>query len=146
MLKNNVLEHLKENKIKITNERVEIISVLEKTTFPLTPADLLIRIQAKLPKANLTTVYRNLEMLEDFGLVKRLTFNKTSFSYEIVSNRAHHHHVICKSCGKVEDLENISEKFVSGVSEHTNFEIQDHNLEFFGLCPDCREKQSVLIK
>jgi len=137
---NDVLGLLKENKVKLTNERREIISVLENTKFPLSPNDIFLRITPKLPKANLTTVYRNLEMLEGLNLVKRLAFNKTNFSYELVNDRLHHHHVICKNCGRVEDLENVSEKFVKEVASQTKFKIADHNLEFFGLCESCQKE------
>ena len=134
-----ILALLKENRIKLTNERRGIIAVLQKTKAPLSPADLFLRIKPELPKANLTTVYRNLEMLEGLKLVKRLTFNKDSFYYELVSDRDHHHHVICKKCGRVEELENVSEKFVNEVSAQTRFKIEDHNLEFFGLCEECQK-------
>ena len=134
----NLLTLLKEHKIKITSERRVIVSVLEQTKFPLSPTDLFLAIRPKMPKANLTTVYRNLEMLEGLGLVKRLGFNKNYFSYELVDDRAHHHHIVCRNCGRVEDLENISEKFVSDVSKQTKFKIEDHNLEFFGLFEECK--------
>jgi Fur family ferric uptake transcriptional regulator len=129
---------LKENKIKLTGERRAIISVLEQTKIPLSPANLFLRIKTSLPKANLTTVYRNLEMLEGLGLVKRLGFNKSYFSYELVGEREHHHHIICQRCGKVEELEGISENFVREVSKQTKFIVEDHNLEFFGLCKECQ--------
>jgi Fe2+ or Zn2+ uptake regulation protein len=139
-MQKDILELLKDNRVKLTNERREIISVLLSSEFPLSPADLFLRIKSKLPKANLTTVYRNVEMLEGLGLLKRLAFNKSNFSYELVTNRPHHHHVICRNCGKVEDLDHISEKFVSEISKRTNFKIEDHNLEFFGLCSTCQKE------
>lgn len=131
---------LKENKVKITNERGEIIGVLQHSSLPLSPADIFLRVKPDLPKANLTTVYRNLELLEGLGIVKRLAFNKTNFSYELITDRPHHHHIICKRCGKVEDLENISEKFVSEITQKTKFTIEDHSLEFFGLCKECQNE------
>jgi len=134
-----IVEFLKENRIKVTNERTSIIGVLRKTNLPLTPAEIYLQVKTQLPKANLTTVYRNLEMLEDLRLLKRLAFNQTGFSYELLTNRPHHHHAVCKKCGRVEDLENISEKFVDKISQQTNFKIEDHNLEFFGLCENCQK-------
>ncbi len=136
-----VLVLLKENNIKITDERRAILRVLQEAKLPLAPADLFLRLKPSMPKANLTTVYRNLEMLEDLGLVKRLGFNKNYFSYELIDGREHHHHIVCQSCGKVEDLENISEKFVSEIAKQTNFTIEDHNLEFFGLCVICQKEK-----
>ncbi len=137
-----ILQLLRENKIKLTNERKEIINVLKTTQAPLSPTDLYLRVKALLPKANLTTIYRNLEMLEGLGVVKRLGFNQSSFFYELVSERDHHHHAICNNCGKVEEIENISEKFVNEVAAQTKFKIEDHNLEFFGLCKECQSNES----
>jgi Fe2+ or Zn2+ uptake regulation protein len=141
-MKSAIIELLKEKKVKITNERKAIISVLEDAKAPLSPADIFLKISPNLPKANLTTVYRNLEMLKGLNLVKPLSFNKSSFFYELVSNRQHHHHAVCTCCGKVEDLKNISEKFVNDVSKATKFKIEDHNLEFFGLCETCSEESN----
>jgi Fe2+ or Zn2+ uptake regulation protein len=139
-MKEDIIELLKENKVKITNERKEIISILENAEFPLRPADIFLRLTPILPKANLTTVYRNLEMLVGLNLVKRLGFDKSSFLYELVTDRPHHHHAVCRKCGKVQDLVNISEKFLEEVSLSAKFQIEDHNLDFFGLCEDCKNK------
>jgi Fur family ferric uptake transcriptional regulator len=136
-MKKGILDLLKDRKVKITNERREIISVLEKAKYPVSPANVYRRIDTKLPKVHLTTIYRSLEMFERLGLVKRTIFNTTNFSYEIVVGRPHHHHVICKQCEKIEDLENISEKFIEEVSKKTKFRIENHTLEFFGLCESC---------
>lgn len=133
------LEVLKDNKIKLTNERREIISILEKAKLPLSSYGIFLRLTLILPKANLTTVYRNLEMLEDLTLVKKLGLNKASFFYELVTNRPHHHHAICRNCGKVEDFESISEKFVNEISKFSRFKVEDHNLEFFGVCRSCQK-------
>lgn len=137
-MENDVINTLKENKVKITSERKAIIDVLFKNKKPLSPADIFLKIKPKLISVNLTTIYRNLEMLEGLNLIKKIGFNKGYFSYELVANRPHHHHVVCRKCKKVEDIENISENFVSQVSEQTQFKLEDHNLEFFGLCQNCQ--------
>ncbi|MDP2671799.1 MAG: transcriptional repressor [bacterium] len=140
-MRKDILGFLKENKVKITDVRQEIIAVLEKTKLPLTPAAVFFGITTKLPKANLTSVYRNLEMLEGLNLVKRLSFDKNGFSYELVSDRPHHHHVVCRNCGKLEDLSSLAaEEFVEKTAQKTNFKIEDHNLEFFGLCRECKNE------
>lgn len=135
-----ILEILRQSKVKITNERKEIIAILQESKFPLSPAEIFLRIKPELPKANLTTVYRNLELLEGMGLVNRLAFNKTNSSYELLTNVPHHHHIVCKNCGKVENLENVSEKFIGEIAKKTKFKVEDHNLEFFGLCENCQKE------
>jgi Fur family ferric uptake transcriptional regulator len=142
-MKIEIVNLLESNKIKLTNERKVIIEVLENSLLPLAPVDIYLRTTKVLPKTNLTTVYRNLELLEGLGLVKRLGFNRNSYYYELISDRGHHHHAVCRSCGKVEDLENISEKFIKEIVNSTKFKVEDHNLEFFGLCQTCSKELSL---
>lgn len=136
----NTLELLKLNKIKITTERAAITAVLEKASLPLSPAAIFRQIKPALPKANLSTVYRNLEMLEKLNLIHRVSVDPTTFSYELIHNRPHHHHIICRKCAQVEELESMSEKFISEVANKTDFIIEDHNLEFIGLCKNCQKE------
>ncbi len=137
-MKTDLLDLLKENNIKITDERRGILAILEKAEFPLSPAEIYTSLQKDYPKANLTTVYRNLEMLENLNLIRRLSHDKSFFTYELLVDRPHHHHVVCQNCGKVEDLQDFSEKFVEETGKRTSFKIESHNLEFFGLCPTCQ--------
>jgi Fur family ferric uptake transcriptional regulator len=142
-MKSGLLDLLKENKVKITDERRGILSILEKAELPLSPLEIFSKLKKDYPKANLTTIYRNLEMLENLNLVKRLSHDKSYFSYELVFDRPHHHHLVCQNCGQVEDLDEFGEKFVEEVSSKTSFRVQGHNIEFYGLCPDC-QKTSVI--
>src|SRR3989344_9435334 len=137
-MKSGLLTLLKENKVKITSERRGILSILEKAQLPLSPSEIFRLLKLTYPKANLTTVYRNLEMLEDLKLVRRLSHDKAFFSYELLFDRPHHHHLVCRNCGQVEDLDSFSEKFVGEVGKKTAFKIEGHSFEFFGLCPDCQ--------
>jgi Fe2+ or Zn2+ uptake regulation protein len=140
-MKVDLIQILKENNIKITNERKAIVSALERSKLPLSSLEIFARVKPHLPKANISTVYRNLEMLEGLNVVKRLAFHKDFFTYELAHNRPHHHHAVCTRCGKVEDLENISEEFVYQISKKTKFTIEDHNLEFFGICEKCKMEE-----
>lgn len=135
-----ILTLLKNNKIKITSERTAIIAVLDKATLPLSPAAIFRQVKTHLPKTNLSTVYRNLEMLEKLNLIRRVSLDPTTFSYEVIHNRTHHHHVVCRKCVKVEELDTISEKFIQEVTKNTDFKIENHNLEFIGLCKDCQKE------
>ena len=138
MAQKNATILLKENKIKLTKKRKGIMNVLETAKTPLSPAEIFLQIKQFLPKANLTTVYRNLELLEQKGLVKQFSFNKSSFYYELVSGRPHHHHLICTRCGRVEDSRILNEEFIDEVVKSSKFKIEDHRFEFFGLCRPCQ--------
>ena len=133
-----IIQLLKENKLKITSERKEIMKVLEDVETPLSPADIFNRVKSALPRTNLSTVYRNLELLEQKDLVKRFGFKKNRFYYELIPDRPHHHHVICKRCGMVEDSKILAEGFIEKVADSSSFKIEDHNFDFFGLCRPCQ--------
>jgi len=140
MTQKNITQLLKENNIKLTNGRKKIMTVLEEAKKPLSPSEVFSKIRLSLPKANLTTVYRNLELLRLKGLVKRFSFNKESYYYELVPDRPHHHHIICRRCGKVEDSKILAKEFIERVVRASKFKIEDHNFDFFGLCRPCQAK------
>jgi Fur family ferric uptake transcriptional regulator len=96
----------------------------------------------------LTTVYRTLDLLVRMGLLNRLSFGTGESRYEFKSGEkdAHHHHLICVKCGEIvdyrdfvdEELELVRKTEESLARKH-GFRIMDHNVEFYGLCPQCRD-------
>ena len=96
-------------------------------------------VRPKLPKISLATVYRNLETLVEQGLVRKLTMGGGQKHYD---GGVHlHYHVRCVRCGKVSDVDaepfgDLDEKALQGC---TGFEIIAHELEFEGICDDCKQ-------
>lgn len=90
--------------------------------------------------SNQTTIYRALEALTSTEVVKKIDFGDTGARYELNVGTNHHHHIVCKQCGKIEDIENCSsdelEKLVLKKSKSFT-SIQNHALEFFGVCTKC---------
>ena len=124
---------------KLTRARKAILDVLERNTLPITVAE----VHAGLVKAktdvDLVTVYRNLAMLQELGLVNAVGFQEGQMRYEVVHGRAHHHHIQCRGCGKIIDLMLCPlKKLTKLIEEQTRFSVDGHALEFFGWCPQCR--------
>ncbi len=124
---------------KLTKARKAILAVLEQNALPITVAE----VHAGLAKAktdvDLVTVYRNLAMLQELGLVNAVGFQEGQMRYEVVHGRAHHHHIQCRSCGKIVDLMLCPlKKLTKLIEEQTRFSVDGHALEFFGWCPQCR--------
>lgn len=123
---------------KITKPRLEILKILKSNHKPLTISE----ISGKLidDSIDLATVYRTMNLFEELNIVSLIDFKDEFKRYELIYDRHHHHHIVCRNCKKVENVEtcildNI-EKFLSkkGYSEIT------HSLEFFGICGECRTK------
>jgi Fur family ferric uptake transcriptional regulator len=98
-------------------------------------------VRQKLPHISLGTVYRNLDILSEHGLIRKLEFAGSQRRFDgIVSN---HYHLRCTGCGRIEDapVEPIT-TLEDGLRKVSDYEIAGHRLEFIGLCPTCKQKQN----
>jgi len=99
------------------------------------------------PGIGLTTVYRTLDLLVRMGLITKLTFGDGPSRYEFKAEKQkkHHHHLLCTNCGKIidysdfidEELE-LTKKTEVTLAKKYNFKVQDHNIEYYGLCEKCQ--------
>jgi Fe2+ or Zn2+ uptake regulation protein len=124
---------------RLTRQRESIWAAL--TAEPdrhLSAAEVADRVRADLPRVNVSTVYRTLELLVAEGLVRRTDLGADHVFYEPAHDHRHHH-VVCRACGSVahvhdEVLGNLRER-VSGAS---GFTLCDEEITMFGLCPACQ--------
>jgi len=132
-------------KFRITRQRQVILEELRKVTTHPTADEVCQLVRRRLPRISLGTVYRNLEMLADCGLVQKLELAGAQRRFD--GNVENHYHVRCNGCTRVEDLPvkplPISESELRGI---TNFEITGHRVEFFGWCPDCKKENEQANK
>ena len=88
----------------------------------------------------LSTVYRHLQALVDAGEVDVIHTpdGETTYRYCGQAHTAHHHHLVCRSCGHTEEIEGrVVERWASEVAREHGFTDVDHTLELFGTCSDC---------
>jgi Fur family transcriptional regulator, ferric uptake regulator len=126
--------------LRITEQRKIIIEELQKLTSHPTANELYEIVRQRLPRISLGTVYRNLEILSESGMIQKLEMAGTQKRFDgTVEN---HYHVRCVICGRVDDVPmppiRAIDEALAGVSE---YDILWHRLEFMGLCPACREKE-----
>ncbi|MDD4989060.1 MAG: transcriptional repressor [Candidatus Pacebacteria bacterium] len=128
---------LRDMGLKATPGRISLLEFLSKESKPLTVS----AIQKKFgKKIDTVTLYRTLEDFADKGIVRRVDFEHSHAHYEIVAGRKHHHHIICKKCEKVEDVdvcesEGVERNVLQKVKDFSF--ITNHSLEFFGICNQC---------
>jgi Fur family transcriptional regulator, ferric uptake regulator len=127
-----------EPKLKMTKQRRVIVEELRKLTTHPTAATLYEIVRNRLPRISLGTVYRNLELLADAGIIQKLETAGTQKRFDgTVEN---HYHVRCVRCGRVDDLPvplfGDIEDALHGLSD---YEILSYHLEFQGICPSCRD-------
>ncbi len=125
---------------RMTRTRQAVLSVLESTKYPLSPTELYNRLKKQKVAIDPVTVYRNLDTLKGLGLVTQLKLHQDGqFRYELREGREHHHHIRCKSCGRIVDLLLCPlKKLTAMIEQETRFVVGDHSLEFSGWCPKCQ--------
>ncbi len=125
-----------------TRQREVILEELQKLTSHPTAADLYEIVRRRLPRVSLGTVYRNLELMSEMGVVCKLqgVGNEARFD----GNCHRHDHVRCVECGRVADvhappldLSYLNQDHLGG------FTVVDHRLELRGVCPECMKRRSA---
>lgn len=131
-------EHiLKANKLKMTPTRLAILEVFSADCKPVNAEYIFEKLKKQM--INLVTIYRTLASFEKVGILKLVDLHKDSAFYELGAH--HHHHIVCEKCGCVEsfddcDIKELSKKVLKNSSKFK--EINQHSLEFFGVCKKCK--------
>lgn len=128
----------RKNGKSFTGVRSVILDILESATAPLNPKQILDLVTVKKP--DLATVYRNLSLMESLGLIQNVDLGEGFKRYEMKRPEKHRHHIVCKKCGKIEDVAECGlQEIERKIFRKIGFKIEEHRLEFFGVCAVCRK-------
>jgi Fur family ferric uptake transcriptional regulator len=107
-----------------------------------TAADLLADARQRDVRVGRATVFRTLDLLVLRGSLERIELPNGDHAYVACAPQEHHHHVVCRSCGKSVEVTDAGLQSVVGqIARRSGYQIDSHRLEFFGLCPDCAAAQ-----
>ena len=125
---------------RLTANREVLLDTLTRAARPLTIPDIL----DERPGLAQSSVYRNLVVLEEAGVVHRVVGADEFARWELAEDLAgHHHHLICATCGRVEDvpasagLERSVAAAAAAITRTTGFRTQHHRLDLVGVCATC---------
>ncbi len=127
---------------RYTHLRRVLVETLAAAARPLTIPEIL----ASAPELPQSSAYRNMTALIDVGVVRRVVGADDHGRFELAEELSgHHHHFVCATCGKVEDvhpspkLERALGEAARAVAEEQGYQVTEHELDLLGLCPECRE-------
>jgi Fur family peroxide stress response transcriptional regulator len=124
---------------RVTKQRAAILKILRNTRAHPTADQIYDAVRQQIPNISKGTVYRNLQVLREDGVISELNLNGTLSRYEEKQSR--HYHFRCEKCGRVFDLdEPVDTEIDKRVSAKTGFKVSSHYTEFWGLCKDCQQK------
>jgi Fur family ferric uptake transcriptional regulator len=124
-------------KYRMTRQRQVILEELRKANSHLTADEVYQIVRRRLPRISLGTVYRNLEVLSESGVIKKLELGGTQKLFD--GKAETHYHARCIRCGRVDDVPGDLSSIISDVFRGvSDYEISGHELVLTGLCPDCK--------
>jgi Fur family transcriptional regulator, ferric uptake regulator len=129
---------------RYTSGRQNLVGILARAGQPMSMPEIL--VAARLPQSS---AYRNLTVLENAGVVRRIVTHDDFCRYELAEDlTGHHHHLVCESCGLVEDF-TLSTDFEASLdstllrtASKRGLEVVGHRLDVYGLCQACRRQAS----
>jgi len=135
-----VASRLRGDDQRYTVKRRALVEVLQRSGRPLSMPSIL----EQSPGMAQSSVYRNLAVLEHAAVVRRIVTNDDHAAFELSEDlSSHHHHLICSSCGVIEDfvvpedLEKQLSTVLTGAAQRHQFAASTHILDLFGTCKDC---------
>ena len=135
-----MLDTFKAHDFRITPQRIAILKILALSDGHPSIEQIYEEVKRGFPTTSLATVYKTVTLLKEMNEVLELGFPEWSNRYD--GNKPYPHpHLICTKCRKIidpdlESLEGMTEELTS----ETGFRITSHRLDFFGICPECQEK------
>lgn len=121
---------------RVTDQRRLILEAVRGTDAHPTAEGVYRQVRRRLSRISLGTVYRNLKLLAQEGLIQELD-GRGFGRYD--GNTTRHDHFTCQVCGQIYDLAApVDRRLDRRVASRTGFEILHHRVEFSGRCPACR--------
>jgi Fur family ferric uptake transcriptional regulator len=129
----------------MTNQREIILRELKKSKAHLAADELYDIVKKIMPRISLATVYRNLEILSEAGLIGKLEISgrQKRFDFDV----SDHDHIYCAVCHRVDNL-NIERKGMDSeqLGVEVGYTVTGYRVEIIGICPDCQRKEKKMEK
>jgi Fe2+ or Zn2+ uptake regulation protein len=137
MTEQELKQTLRERGLRVTPQRILIHRALSDLGRHATADEVLARVEPQLPNASLPTVYATLELLEELGIAHRIAAGTGATLWDPRSEP--HHHLVCRSCGRVDDLDvKLDTGAAVRAARRRGFRPDGSELIVSGLCERCQ--------
>ena len=135
-----LINKLSDRGYKVTPQRRIILQVLSDSHRHLSAEEIAEEVKQIEPGISVATVYRNLNLLADIGIVSRLDLHEGPARYEL--NQGHNHHLVCLGCGNAIKLGFCPmQGEIKKIIEESGFEVDSHHFEITGYCQECQVRR-----
>lgn len=123
--------------VRMTPQRQAILEYLVVEHVHPTADEIYKALSERFPNMSVATVYNNLRVFKEAGLVQEMNYGDASSRFDFVTTR--HYHIICDTCGQVVDFNYpVFDEIEAVASRLTGFQVDRHRLEVYGTCPTCQ--------
>lgn len=127
---------------RVTKQRVAISAALDTLDDFVSTQDLHRMLHEQGTRVSLATTYRILASMAEEGAVDSLRNGEGEAVYRRCAATSHHHHLLCRNCGKTVEVESPEvEKWAAKIAQANGFTQVQHTVEIFGLCADCSARK-----
>jgi Fur family peroxide stress response transcriptional regulator len=141
-----IVVRLRECGMRVTPQRMAVLNTLIGNKEHLSAEAIYDRVRVDYPMIGLATVYKTVSMLKEMGEITELNFDNDCALYD-GSGESPHPHFICTQCGSIIDIDDADlEALPSEVAQKIGYEISNYRLDFFGICPNCRQNKTKRSK
>ena len=135
------LRFLEARRLRLTRDRRAILAEVFATHDHFSMDDLFVALRLKGERLSKTTLYRNLPLLVECGLIRRVSDDSPNGRFEHVLGHPHHDHFICLACGReIEFSSDAIERAQDEICRQHGFEPVRHRLGIWGYCRACRRR------
>lgn len=129
-----------------SKQREQILSVVKENLVHPDAKFVYSTVKEQNPSISLATVYRNLNLLAQMGLILKISMPNASDRYD--GTIKEHYHIVCNECGKVEDVElGYFKHLDEEINRKASFQVTSHELIVRGICEECqKEKNKFYVK
>ncbi|MBC8208813.1 MAG: transcriptional repressor [Desulfobulbaceae bacterium] len=125
--------------MRLTTQRQVILEELAKVTSHPTANEVYDMVRRRLPRIGLGTVYRNLDLMAESGMILKIEVGGTQKRFDATTSP--HYHIRCLECGRVNDIDmDFQTDINTAAANESHYQIYSHHIEFTGVCPTCTKK------
>ncbi len=134
-----IMEALQAIGYRLTPQRMMILEAIADSDGHISAEEIHEEVRAAYPYLDISTVYRTLDLLKALHLVSETDMGRGHSQYELLS-KGLHHHLICRECGRILDMENsFLDPLRRAIEGEYDFHAEIEHLAIFGICRDCKQ-------
>lgn len=128
---------LKEYNLKVTPQRLAIVEELHKNGH-MNIDEIYKNLLEKFPSISLATIYKNVNAMVERVFLNEVKIPEAKSVYELAKDE--HSHLVCTSCGKIEDITIDTSMLQVNLKEKSTFKVENVDVVFSGICKSCQNK------